>query len=235
MQIQMDAGNTNRLYPGVSASPGIIRIYGCVAEVPLTWINKHFCKVILDPRQWKDFPWDTDPTEKQEADREATKKGAKQDTGEDSATTQPRHPLPPRTYSWWEILTPKSRATRQDQLNTHELPLDTVHILPLFQGGYNKTLQAQYCLILCPAKAASPSGMEGPRLRTETGSFIFHRVGLLVIEEASRDFCLDSSQRCRDPRCIERAREKMMQAEGWLGVDPPQLDCIGDLQTIALI
>jgi hypothetical protein len=207
--IQMDAFDSQKERDLRGSSyHGTMTIYGCVAEVPLMRMREHFCKVILDPRPWEEFPLGFDLNDEQKV-REHF--GANSPTG--------RYHAQPRTFSWQDILTPKRMAV---------IP-NTVEILPLFRGGYNKTLQALYCLILCPVRAASPLGMEGPRLHTGDGSHIFRRLGLLVIDEASRDFPLGTPNTCKDPRCVERA--KLLGSN----TRQRQLCYIGEPQTIAII
>jgi hypothetical protein len=91
-------------------------------------------------------------------------------------------------------------------------------VMPIVKGGYMKTLAAQYCLILQPARRHH-SGM---LVRAPEELLRFHRVGLFVIDSLS-GLCINDPRFCHDERC------------GLTGSDPAVTRrCLGTAKSITL-
>lgn len=187
---------------------GVITLHGTVARVPAHLLTVPGCKVILDPRPPQDFPGYF-KYKQEELDSRANSK----------------HRRHAESAAWRTLLTWEK---------------DEIYVLPVLKGGYSKTLQARYCLLLDPrstieyhierenqCRILTPRTTYENRCRVLMRMVTCRRLGLLIIDAASKLFCMEDPLICNDERCWE-----VIYAGN---VEWKQRRCLGKGQTIRIV
>ncbi|UPL03818.1 hypothetical protein LCI18_014752 [Fusarium solani-melongenae] len=187
---------------------GAITLHGTLARVPARLLNVPGCKVILDPRPPQDFPGYF-KYKQDKLDSQANSKNKEQD-----------EPAAWRTLLTWEK--------------------DETYVLPVLKGGYSKTLQARYCLLLDPRSTIKyhiehenqcriliPRTTYENRCRILMPMITCRRLGLLIVDSASKPFCMEDPSICNDDRCVEVINL-------W-NKEYRRRRCLGERQTIRIV
>lgn len=167
---------------------GVIALSGRVAQLPVHLLSTVGSMVFLDPRPKSEFPLVRSTEEPPNLLLSTKTSQVFLDQTQNGNSS---------TYS----STKKPRSKWQDLLG------DTIYVMPVLKGGYSKSLQAYYYLILhpCTLEMDILGSSEQPDEMVVHG---YRRLGILVVDTASSQFCSEDPDSCHDERCAETIRLK---------------------------